>query len=171
MDELNEIGKMKIILNLILGAFLSGTVVFAGDSPAAKNEPFAILDLVDSNTMGWKFRGTNTSARYLRIHFQIKDSSIKSLDTAMIYLFDQDKKKVGVLKRISSQRIASFQTISKLTDLEPKTYNLVYTYNPAELKFKYAIAVLGTKEKVVTRTMPGKLDLSEFDFSEKKLIK
>ena len=128
-------------------------------------------------------KGQHITMMYLRVQFKITDSSVNSLDTAIIYLFNQKKELVGSLSEYSPQAKISGTNIrenilnypnmlSALTGLEKnKAYNLIFMYRLNEVQYRYAVAVLGTKDKVVADTYPGSAKVDEFTFDGKdKLV-
>jgi len=124
-------------------------------------------------------KGRRITEKYFRIQFKILDPSVASLDTAIVYLFDQKKELIGSLKDFGPQaKIAGTDSkenilnypnmLNTLSGLEKnKSYNLIFRYTQNEIPFKYAVGVIGTKDKIVADTIPGSAKLDEFTFEGK----
>lgn len=128
-------------------------------------------------------KGQRIVMRYFRIQFKITEPGITSLDTAVVYLFNQKKELVGSLTEINPQAKMSGTNASEnvlnypnmitvLTGLDKnKSYNLIFMYTQNEIQFKYAIGVIGTKEVIVADANPT-ARVEDFNFDGKdKLAK
>jgi hypothetical protein len=128
-------------------------------------------------------RGQRIVKKYFRVQFKISDPAVNSLDAAMIYLFNQKKELVGSLSDFSPtaklsgtdvrENVINYPNmLTSLTGLEKnKNYNLIFMYTANEIQFKYAVAVVGTKEKLVADTIPGSARADDFAFDGKdKLV-
>ena len=128
-------------------------------------------------------KGQRIVMKYFRVQFKVTDPAVTSLDKAVVYLFNQKKELVGSLADVNPQAKISGTNIkenvlnypnmlSQLTGLEKnRNYNLIFMYTMNEIQFKYAVAVIGTKDKVVGDTIPGSAKIEEFTFDGKdKLV-
>jgi len=166
----------------------ASTGASAGEGGAARAEaPAKITTFMTSQVSGITVvdeKGAATKLKYFRIQFKILDPAVTSLDTAAVYLFNQKKELVGSLTQFNQQvqyvgsetkenLMSSYPNMpGTLTGLEKnKNYNLVFTYRHNEIQFKYAVGVIGTKDRVVADTIPGSAKLDDFAFDGKdKLV-
>jgi hypothetical protein len=162
-----------------------GTPPALGSNGAKGSAPFKITSFMTSQIPEpfIDAKGQRIIMKYFRVQFKLTEPGITSLDTATIYLFNQKKELVGSLSdfnptaKLSGTNIRENvlnypNMLTQLTGLEKnKSYNLIFMYTMNEIQFKYALAVLGTKEKLVADTIPGSAKAGEFDFDGKdKLV-
>ena len=145
------------------------------------NAPFKITSFMNSQIPDafTDAKGARITMKYFRVQFKITDASVASLDSAVVYLFNQKKELVGSLTDMNpqaklagvnaSENVLNYPNmLSTLTGLEKnKSYNLIFMYQLNEIQFKYAVAVLGTKEMVVADTIPGSAHVQDFNFDGK----
>ncbi len=162
----------------------SGSAASPGKS-AAKDAPLKITTFMNSQVPEAFIdsKGQRIVMKYFRIQFKITEPSVSSLDTAVVYLFNQKKELVGSLTDVNPQaklagtnikeNILNYPNmLTQLTGLEKnRNYNLIFMYTMNEIQFKYAIAVVGTKDKVVADAIPGSAKIDDFKFDGKdKLV-
>ena len=157
----------------------------AGKSAAKGDAPVKITTFMNSQIPEpfVDAKGQRIVMKYFRVQFKVTDPAVTSLDKAVVYLFNQKKELVGSLADVDPQAKISGTNIkenvlnypnmlSQLTGLEKnRNYNLIFMYTMNEIQFKYAVAVIGTKDKVVGDTIPGSSKIEEFTFDGKdKLV-
>lgn len=106
-----------------------------------------------------------------RMQFKILDASINKLDFAKIYFFNEQKELVDTLLPSGTSFMRQNYTIKNLKDLEMnKPYNMEFIYTKGDIKWKYIVAVLGTKDEVVSYVKPAGEKASNFEFPEKEKL-
>jgi hypothetical protein len=115
----------------------------------------------------------DSSIKCIKAQFRILDPTISSLDISKVYIFNQNKELIQTIEPSPQQLLSGTNFISSLRDLKTnKTYFMIFPFAMDETKFKYAIVVLGNKDKVVASGFPSSSKPEEFDFAEKeKLLK
>ena len=163
---------------VFLGFFLLAKNTFSEEK---NNPPFNVTVFMRDQPPNWFFIGPKGGpdqtdpVRVFRVQFRITDPSITALSTSSIYLYNQDKELVEKFTRPDSQgkdMQAVINIINNLNGLKPnKTYSLIFPYSDKRTKWKTAIAVLGTKDRCVVKTLPASEKFEDFEFKEKALVK
>ena len=176
---------MKAIQALLFSLLLPSFDLAAQstNAPAAPTAPpknlkplVHISSFSETQATGWHYHSERTMigdpVKIFRIQFRITDDSVTALDTGKIYFFDNDK---ALIHTIEIETGASRQTlmntpnlISSLSGLKKgKSYNIVVPYNPAQIKWRTAIVVMGAKEQFTAKTSPASAKIKDFEFKEK----
>jgi hypothetical protein len=157
-----------------------------GGGAARGNAPLKITT-VQNSQVPQQFTEANTGKRiifkFFRVQFKIMDPTVTSLDSAAVYLYNQKKELAGSLTdynpavKLSGseerQSVLNYPNmLSVLTGLEKnRSYSLIFMYQHNTVQFKYAVAVLTAKDKVVAEAYPGSARLEDFQFDGKdKLV-
>lgn len=155
--------------------------------------PFAITaftPIQPSQTL----RSENIGAPCFAVQFKMKDPFIPELDRAVVYLFDANNKLIHTLTQTDPRAFPS-RTLAKLgkvkvdypniissaEDLRPNvSYTLIFrhmfpdldereVYTPkTEIRWKYAVAVIGNEETYVYKVFPHWKRTQELEFKERK---
>ena len=164
------------LMMAVLGVYFLSNAFTAFSSLQKSAPPFLISSSVHHQMPGGKYisaDGTVHPCNYFQIQFRIADASMSKLDIAHVHLYDAGKKlvhSVGISKHIKmNQNIPNMITNFEDELKANKSYNLILIYN-AEIKWKYAIVVLGKKNQVVVDTIPSSVKVEEFEFGEKSWL-
>lgn len=163
----------------------AGAAAATEPATGAKGEvPLKITGFMTSQVPGMEIVDDKGShkARYFRAQFKILDPAVTALETATVYLFSQKKEAIASFTEFNKQatilgtnykeNVFNFPNMPQtLTGLEKnKTYNLVYVFKQNEVQYKYAIIVIGTKDKVVADIIPGSAKIADFVFDGKEKL-
>jgi hypothetical protein len=160
---------MKLFLNIF---FI--TITFCSLSKAADTKspstppPFQITLLEDKKSTAVIYENSNKDVSIFRVQFKILNDSVKNLDVAKVYFYNDKRELIDTLTNFGTQFLGASNTLKDLHGLDKnKLYNLEFTYQKGTVKWKYLVAVIGTKEQVVGRTLPSSEKPANFDFPEK----
>ena len=153
--------------------------------PAApKTPPFIVSGLMtgqSNNGYMLNSKGKPAQIAYFKAQVRVNDKNISSFDTARLYVFNKDKELIytfdcpdPMITSRTGEQVPVVDAPNLLIDLEGlkenKSYSLVYPYVREDLKWKYAVLVVGTKDVVVTDTLPSSAKAEEFEFKEKEKL-
>jgi len=175
---------MKLIRHFIFISLLSCPLLQIGvqaelPKPSGGKEapppPLVISTFQSQQASNWYLQkpdGKLSILKYFRIQFRISDGSVEALDSAHVYLYDANKELVDKLDNFSQTEKSMVPSPNIVTSLKGlsanKSYNLVFSYEAAAVKWKYAIAVIRVGDHTVTDVLPSNTKVEDFDFKEKR---
>ena len=175
---------MKLIRHFIFISLLSCPLLQIGvqaelPKPSGGKEapppPLVISTFQSQQASNWYLQkpdGKLSILKYFRIQFRISDGSVEALDSAHVYLYDTNKELVDKLDNFSQTEKSMVPSPNIVTSLKGlsanKSYNLVFSYEAAAVKWKYAIAVIRVGDHTVTDVLPSNTKVEDFDFKEKR---
>lgn len=149
----------------------------AAPSNEPKSPPPCEITLFQHTTLAnWFYKddGKTSPAKCFKVQFKVRDEATPALPVHRVYLYGDKKELIHVLTE-PARRARAMQGIPNLiaapTNLKKDVpYCLLFTYPGNEIKWRFALVVLGTPKGVVAEVTPHGLKPEEFEFREKTLL-
>ncbi|MDD2709017.1 MAG: hypothetical protein PHV34_13610 [Verrucomicrobiae bacterium] len=145
---------------------------------AAVKLPLTITLFQQANAANWFYtsKGRTSAVKLFKVQFKVLDDSLTEFEVARVYLYNDKKELIHTLAEPEgSENAKGMQGIPNIISM-PKNlrkntgYHLLFAYPGDQIKWKYAVAVLGTDQAVVADAIPHMSKAHDFEFKEKPLL-